>query len=342
MLLSNRRQYSCGFILGLMNICIITDGNNTIGLGHVYQSKTFAHYILNNGRGKYNVVFITKSEESVNDILKSEGFSVLACENDNQIIEHLKELLPGAVIIDKLDTSPELAKTISESFNSRLAIFTCITDANQYADVTVMGAMDSHFKNTKEIINNGHTISFHGPRYLILRPEFFKAFNKKSSFTGKVLLLLGGADPANITCSSVKTLIKSEEKYHIKAIIGRAFANREELNQLIINNRSDSLIEVVENTTRVSDYMEWADVAIVSPGISFFEALKTNTPVIVFNQNQFQHDAWAEDMTTYDKEDISLLPTMMKNRDFVYPNDPRVVSMDIGNGVNELIDIILQ
>lgn len=28
-----------------MDIYIITDGNKKIGLGHIYQSKTFAHYI---------------------------------------------------------------------------------------------------------------------------------------------------------------------------------------------------------------------------------------------------------------------------------------------------------
>ena len=88
--------------------------------------------------------------------------------------------------------------------------------------------------------------------------------------------------------------------------------------------------------------MQWADVVIVSPGISFFEALKTKTPVIVFNQNQFQHDAWAEDMTTYDKEDINLLPSILRDKDFVYTDDLRVVSMDIGNGVDELIETIIK
>lgn len=33
-----------------MDICIITDGNNTIGLGHIYQSKTFARYVADNQR----------------------------------------------------------------------------------------------------------------------------------------------------------------------------------------------------------------------------------------------------------------------------------------------------
>lgn len=284
---------------------------------------------------------MTKSSKEVNSILEADGFDVIAFNDDDAIFEYLIDHHPDVVIVDKLDFSADLAQRIKEHLPSTFAIFTCITEANQYADVTVMGAMDSHFKNIKERVNEGRTISFHGPRYLILRPEFFKDFKCKQVFSGKVLLLLGGADPSNITCSVIKTLIESGDKYSVKVIIGRSYSNKDELEYLVAYNHSNSFVKIIENTTVVSDYMQWADVAIVSPGISFFEALKTKTPVIVFNQNQFQHDAWAEDMTTYDKEDIHLLPELIKKRDFVYPDDPRVVSMDIGNGVEELIQTII-
>lgn len=294
--------------------------------------------IMGGGR----IQFLTKSKKEVNSILEADGFEVIVCNDDDAIYEYLIDHHPDVVIVDKLDFSPKLAKRIKQILPSTFAIFTCITEANQYADVTVMGAMDSHFMNTKEFINEGKTLSFHGPRYLILRPEFFGTFDNTEIFTGKVLLLLGGADSSNITCSVIKTLIESGDKYNIKAIIGRAFINKQELEYIAAFNHSNCNVEIIENTSSVSDYMRWADVAIVSPGISFFEALKTNTPVIVFNQNQFQHDAWAEDMTTYDKEDIHLLPRLMKEKKFVYPNDPRVESMDIGNGVKELIETIIK
>lgn len=284
---------------------------------------------------------MTKSSKEVNSILEADGFEVIACNDDDAIFEYLIDHYPDVVIVDKLDFSADLAKRIKTKLPSTFAIFTCVTEANQYADVTVMGAMDSHFQNIKERVNEERTLSFHGPRYLIIRPEFFRYFNDKSEFTGKVLLLLGGADPSNITCSIINTLIESGNRYSVKVIIGRAFSNKDELEYIVTYNHSNTYVEVIDNTSVVSDYMEWADVAIVSPGISFFEALKTKTPVIVFNQNQLQHDAWYEDMTTYDKEDIHLIPELIKKRDFVYPDDPRVVGMDIGNGVEELIQTIL-
>lgn len=321
-------------------VVFITDGNNEIGMGHVYQSKTFASYFKERAP-EVHISFLTKSSDDIAQIIRTTGFETTVCNDDEHIYESLLQVNPKIIVVDKLDFSPDLARRIKENIASTFAIFTCVTDANLFADITVMGAMDSHFKNTKVLVNDGKTLSLHGPRYLILRPEFFKTFNSKDVFSGKVLLLLGGADPANITCSAVRELMDMDECVEIKAIIGRAFANRRELNSLIASNDSKSTVEVIENTTAVSDYMQWADVAIVSPGISFFEALKTKTPVIVFNQNQFQHDAWAEDMTTYDKEDMHLLPEMLRKREFVYPDDPRVVSMDIGNGVEELIQTIL-
>lgn len=327
-----------------MKIVFITDGNNEIGLGHIYQSKTLANYICENkaiGKDGGEIVFLTRSSKEVNSILEADGFEVIACNDDDAIFEYLIDHHPDVVIVDKLDFSADLAKRIKTKLPSTFAIFTCVTGANQYADVTVMGAMDSHFQNIKERTNEGRTLSFHGPRYLIIRPEFFRHFNNKSAFSGKVLLLLGGADPSNITCSIIKTLIESGNRYIVKVIIGRAFSNKDELEYIVAYNHSNTYVEVIENSSMVSDYMKWADVAIVSPGISFFEALKTKTPVIVFNQNQFQHDAWAEDMTTYDKKDVCLLPELLRDHQFVYPNDPRVVRMDIGNGVEELIQTIV-
>ena len=325
----------------MRNVVIIVDGNHQIGMGHVYQAKTFANYckdFVNN----VSISFLTKSSRAIADLIRAEGYEVISCKNDLEICEHLTQKEPAVIIVDKLDFAPYLAKKIKETFAAKLAIFTCITEANRYADITVMGAMGSHFKNTKELINEGKTLSFHGPRYLILRPEFFRPFPVKPTFSGKVLLLLGGADPANITCSAIKTLLDSNERYHIKTIIGSAFKNKKDLEYLTTHKQSLSLVEIIENTTKVSDYMEWADVAIVSPGISFFESLKTKTPVIVFNQNQFQHDAWSTDMTTFDKEDIFMLPHLMRERGFVYPDDKRVTGMDIGNGVKELIQTILE
>ena len=324
----------------MVEVVFITDGNNEIGMGHVYQSKTFASY-FRESVPEVRISFLTKSSDDIAQLIRATGFKTTICYDDEDIYRTLLQINPRIIVVDKLDFSPDLARRIKENLTSTFAIFTCITDANLFADITVMGAMDSHFKNTKVLLNDGKTLSLHGPRYLILRPDFFKTFNTKGAFAGKVLLLLGGADPANITCSAVRELINLEERVEIKVIIGRAFANREELDSLIVSNDSKSTIELIENTTAVSDYMQWADVAIVSPGISFFEALKTKTPVIVFNQNQFQHDAWAEDMTTYDKEDIHLIPELIRNRDFVYPDDSRVVSMDIGNGVEELIQTII-
>lgn len=325
-----------------MRIRFITDGNNNLGLGHIYQSKTFANYIRERHEYKPEIIFLTKSTNEIASIIRKEGYDVLLFSDDNEIFEFLKGDNPDVIIFDKLDVAPEFAKKIHEMLPARLAIFTCITDANKYADVTVMGAMDSHFKNIVTVLEG--KIAYHGPKYLILRPEFFKcnSLHKVADNKTKIVtLLFGGADPSGLTCSVLGQLIKINEIECINVIVGNAFKDHEKLN-IILQDKHKQKINVFQNISNVNDILSESDLAIVSPGISFFEALKCNTPVLIFSQNEFQQNAWENDIATYSSNQTELVISLINKTDFIFPNDDKVAQMQIGEGVKELITNILK
>ena len=130
-----------------MKIIIVTDGNNKLGMGHVYQSLTLAGYLLNRSNGNIEIKFFTKSDHYVVAILKMSGCEVVYCENDDEILSFLEMEKPEKIIFDKLDVSPSLAKKIKEQLESKLLIFTNLTSANDYADVTLLADIGSNFKN---------------------------------------------------------------------------------------------------------------------------------------------------------------------------------------------------
>lgn len=84
-----------------------------------------------------------------------------------------------------------------------------------------------------------------------------------------------------------------------------------------------------------------SDVVFASPGLSFFEALAVGTPVIGFHQNELQRDVYKGFLTTVDISELDKLPLMIKNKSFIFPDNPFVVSMEIGEGKDEFINEIL-
>lgn len=329
-----------------MKIAIITDGNNTLGMGHVYQSISLAGLLLQKGLFSNDIIFMTKSKENVLNQIVESGFRVIQYPNDEAIYCDLKNKRPDRIIFDKLDVSPELAKKIKEILNIKLCILTNLTDANFFADITVLADIGSDFKNIYRKDKKTGQVQFFGPKYWILRPEFYqykKKQKKEINSTKNILLIFGGADMSNITSAVLNTLLQIDSDFNITVVLGSAFKNNKELDQVISNNSiSKSKVQILKNIKNVAETMFDNNVVFASPGLSFFEALVVGTPVVGFHQNDLQRDVYKGFLTTFDKSELYKLPAMIKNQEYIFPSDPFVQSMEIAEGFDEILNEILK
>jgi spore coat polysaccharide biosynthesis predicted glycosyltransferase SpsG len=328
-----------------MKTAIITDGNSTLGMGHVYQAITLAGELLKKIDERSKIFFITKSDLIVIDRLSETGFDVYQFPDDDAILNALVNEAPDRIIFDKLDVSPLLAKQIKETIGCKLIIFTNLTMANRYADMTVLADIGSNFENIceKNAISGG--IHYYGPKYWILRPEFFiytKRTKKPLSIVRNVMLIFGGADQSNLTSEVLNELLRMSSTFEITVVVGAAFTHQEELDAVIEQNRkTQSTFQIVYNLKEVAETMHKSDVVFASPGLSFFEALAVGTPVLGFHQNELQRDVYKGYLTTLDKSELFRLSSIIENKSFIFPDDPFVASMKIGQGKDELIHAIL-
>ena len=328
-----------------MKIAIITDGNNNLGMGHIYQSVTLAGELSKNLDSQSKIFFITKSESVVIDRLSETGFDVYQYPDDDVILKALIREAPDRIIFDKLDVSPLLAKQIKETIGCKLIIFTNLTTANQYADITVLADIGSNFKNICDKDAISGAVHYYGPKYWMLRPEFFE-YSKRTknplSHVKNIMLIFGGADQSNLTSVVLNELLNMGSTFEIMVVVGAAFKNHEELNAVIEQNRiSQSKVQIVHNLKEIAEAMHRADVVFASPGLSFFEALAVGTPVVGFHQNELQRDVYKGYLTTLDKSELFRLSSIIENKTFIFPDDPFVASMEIGQGKNEIIHAIL-
>jgi spore coat polysaccharide biosynthesis predicted glycosyltransferase SpsG len=210
-----------------MKIDIITDGNNKLGMGHVYQVITIVRYLLETN-SCLDIRLYTKSNQVVETLLRSTKCKIEMCSDDEEILQLLLIRKPDSIVFDKLDVSPVLAKNIKSTLDSKLLIFTNLTKANEYADVTLLADIGSNFENIYKKDTVTGRVEIFGPKYWILRPDFYLnkvAKKEKSDKVNKILLMFGGSDPSNFSTLVLEELLRMDHSFELSLIIGPSFAH---------------------------------------------------------------------------------------------------------------------
>ncbi|MEN6349896.1 MAG: glycosyltransferase [Syntrophomonas sp.] len=326
----------------MKKIVFIVDGGAALGLGHVYQTITFAKLLKHKGE----ICFLTKSGETVVNKIRDAGFITHKLASDYEILDYLHKNLPNVVIIDNVDVSVELARDIKKDGNIRLVIFTNLTSANRFADVAVTADISCHFNNIRFMNNDTNTLYFYGPKYWILREEFHEFHNKNKAMPesiNNILVIFGGSDPSNLTTLVIKELLNLPDYTKIDVILGASFTHFDSLNQVLQEYEAKKKnINIHKNISNVAELMFNADLVIASPGISAFEALLVGTPIILFPQDFLQRETYKSFIKIIAPEDVAGLLSVIANRSFTYPNQEEIIEMHIGEGTEEIIKAILE
>lgn len=324
-----------------MKISFVTDGGLTLGMGHVQQSTTLAKEL----RGSADVSFVTKSAEPVIAMIEAAGFEATRLDDDAAILRHLAAAPPDVVLFDKLDVAEELAREIRATLPSGLAIFTNLTAANRHAHLAVTADIGSRFENISyEDAETGTTYYF-GPKYWILRREFYE-FRRKGkappAHVGKVLLIFGGSDPKNLTSAVLDKLLELPQPLRVDVVLGASFGHDAEVAAVLARRVEQAvLVAIHRNIQDVAARMYAADLVLASPGLSAFEALCVGTPVIVIPQDDLQRDTYRGFVRMIERHEVGLLGGILERREFTYPDEQHIAAMQIGQGVSELVSRIL-
>jgi len=257
----------CEYYLRRKHILFVVRGNNTIGLGHVYNTLLLANDILN-----HKIIFlVTKDSTLAYKSIKSKNYLVYMQKNDN-IIDDIKRISPDIIINDILDTDKDYIKNLKK-LNLKVINFEDLGDGAKKADLVINAIYPE-----KEILKN----HYFGHEYFLLRDEFLYSTTKQiKKKINKILITFGGVDPNNYTKKVIESIYNYclEEDIQIDIVAGFGYNKYETLEKF-------KNIKIHKNISNISDFMLDSDLIFTSAGRTVYEIASLGVPAIILAQNE--------------------------------------------------------
>lgn len=282
-----------------MQIFVRVDSSTNIGTGHVMRCLTLAKQLK---KMNFDVEFISKKlGGDISQLVKKNGFkvhhldkkltisksSIKDAEQTIKIINKNSKILPY-LIIDHYDLDIKWEKRLRE-FVNKIIVIDDLADRKHDCDLLIDQNFYNNLKNRYNKLLSKRTVKLLGPKYAMLRDEFFK-FRKKvkprKKFR-KLLISFGGTDSTNETRKVLKSIkfLKNEKLERVHVIFGGA--NKNEIKKLCqpIPN-----VKLHSNVKNIAEFMYNSDFAIGAGGSTIWErfclGLPTYVSVVALHQKE--------------------------------------------------------
>lgn len=294
-----------------MNVVFRVDSSTKIGTGHVMRCMTLADKLKREKQA--NIFFVMrKLEGNLISVVKSHGFKVRILPNAGhdtrldgyaawltvpqnidaeQSIKIISEIgTVNLLIIDSYAIDIKWERLVRKYVNKIMVVDDL---ANRKHDCDILLDQNLYEEMDKRYLGlvPKNCILYLGPRYALLRQEFYEAKRKMQARTGElknILVFFGGVDATNETSKTLKALMMLNNKdLEINVVVGNANPNKEEVKLLC--NYSDKWHYYCQ-VNNMAELMAKADLAIGAGGTATWERCYLGLPsiVIAVAENQIE------------------------------------------------------
>ncbi|MED1420447.1 UDP-2,4-diacetamido-2,4,6-trideoxy-beta-L-altropyranose hydrolase [Bacillus smithii] len=309
-----------------MNILFRVDSSIEIGTGHVMRCLTLANMLKDAG---CTVAFMMRAcSGDLRDYVEKQGFSVFPIFHGNhfsqkvdaqltiEIIQQLNQDIDWC-IVDHYRLNEQWEKQIKK-YVRKIMVIDDLADRLHHCDIL----LDQNYYANKEqrysrLVPKNCRL-FLGPKYLILRPEFYEAKKSVKTRDGRVeriLVFFGGSDPTNETVKVLQAL-RDLDFSHIKVdvVVGNANPRRFQIQEICREMNMNYHCQI----DYISELMVQADLSLGAGGVAMWERCFLGLPSVVTmvaeNQRKTTEDAakfgaiwnlgWYGDVKVSDYADI--------------------------------------
>jgi spore coat polysaccharide biosynthesis predicted glycosyltransferase SpsG len=259
------------------------DASPKIGYGHLMRCLALAEQMQATGRWKI-ILAMVEDAGGINRA-RSKGFTVehLRSDHDQCAESHWLGLLIDRHQADALimDVRSDLGRTELNQLRNTGITVVCIDDISERRL-----AADLVFYPPVPQVNQLKWADFKGRWYSgwewILMPAQFAAKraanHPANNEIPKLLVSMGGSDPAGITLQAIDALDSLDDQFDTVIVIGSAFMHTNALKQRLNNARRD--YQLIFNPTSMVNVMADADLALVSFGATAYELACLGIPAV--------------------------------------------------------------
>jgi spore coat polysaccharide biosynthesis predicted glycosyltransferase SpsG len=256
-----------------LKIIILTDGNNKIGMGHVYRSLNLSIILKNDG---HDIIFLTNEESTKKIISNSNECKFIKNISQIQLKKYLRKISPDIIIIDKLNETKNNLETLKKN--------------GPIIGIDYTGKHKELFDYGINILypkSGISTKSFSGLNYAILNTKFKNIKKKKIMKKVKsVLILQGGADTHCFTPKIIKAVNGLNGDFKISIVLGPSFKCWLKLNETL--KIVEKQIKVYHNVKDMANLMQKHDFAITAAGNTLLELAHLGIPSAMICAEKFE------------------------------------------------------
>jgi UDP-2,4-diacetamido-2,4,6-trideoxy-beta-L-altropyranose hydrolase len=238
----------------------------------------------------HEVVLLDYPLTSEHDDLKHSGWLRASQITDAKaIIDALKNQSIDWVIVDHyaLDERWEFCL---RSVAKKIMVIDDIADRQHDCDILLdqnyYGDMELRYQNKVP----PHCKLILGPKYALLRDEFYQTRQLLIAKTGKVkriLITFGGVDAENYTAKAIHAITQlTEYELTVDVVIGAQHPNKDEIEQLC--KKFGYICHV--QTNKMAELMASADIAMAAGGATSWERCAIGLPSIIVSLADNQHE----------------------------------------------------
>jgi len=129
---------------------------------------------------------------------------------------------------------------------------------------------------------------FFGEKFMVLNPLFTEYNLKDKNVPRKlknILISFGGSDPRGLTQWSLNMLHDVLKDYNVSVAAGKGVKNQNEIKRCCTNLG----FQYIYNGENMAQLLYEADIAVISGGITLYEASTVGTPAMVIPQVEHQY-----------------------------------------------------
>lgn len=256
-------------------ILFVVDGNNKIGLGHVYRAINLFDSLKS---FRFQIFFLTNEIISKNIIKNRTNSTIIHFNDIQQNKKAIQKLKPDIVIIDKLKMNSNFLKYLKK--NSKVMIgLDYVGDNRHLLDFNFAILYPYSAKSKHTIYNLDNTV---------IHKNFINNKYKVKKRVKSILIIQGGADTHCFLPKIIDSLNYVNQNFNVTVVVGSAFKCWNKLKKSI--NRNKNNIKILDNVKNMSSVMSMHDLAITGGGMTLLELVCIGVPSIVICGEKFENE----------------------------------------------------